>query len=440
MTVKLKAYDDATGKSRVITAAQAVALLGVGGVVDDPVVKTANFNADRNVRYTLSASFSFTAFLPSVGLVNGDFVEFIGTGVSPTGQVIIDGNGNTLFASPISNLGGPYATMNYKVKELALAFRWDGANWYSLGGSITSYLATVLTNTVLLTDSAGSMQAIGLNNGDSALGRVENGEIQELRPWSVLHNLFKESSGVNRVVDSTSSGAVVLWQGNATLTNWLRCLNVRWQGPGAFVNLVVRGMAVTAASAEFSPMKLISNFALGRGNLILKGNDPLAAVGTRIITPSRDYSANYTDYILSWGEHVWVRYMEGNWHVLAPIRDGGATVDHRLTTTDAVANLIHDYPTEDNDRVIAYKVRVEALHATSGDSAFFDIAALFYRNGAGVITQKDVAFLNGPFKDAGAVAWDVTFTIATTHIEMRVTGDAGDTIRWRVTGSITENL
>lgn len=411
-----------------------------GVVVDDPVVKTANFNAARNTRYTLSASFSFTAFLPSAGLVNGDIVEFIGTGVSSTQQVIIDGNGNTLFASPISNLGGPYLTMNYRVKELALVFRWDGANWYSIGGSITSYLATVLTNGVLITDSAGSMQSAGLPNGDSVLGRIESSGIQELRSWSVLHNLFKEQVGVNRVVDSVSSGAVVTWQGNATLTNWLRCLNVRWMGPGALVNLVVRGMAVSAASADFSPMKLISNFANGRGNLILKSVDPLAVGGTQIRGPSRDYYGNYTDYILSWGEHVWVRYMEGFWHVLAPIRDGGATVDHRLTTTDAVANLIHDYPTEDNDRVIAYKVRVEALHAASGDSALFDIAALFYRDGAGTITQKNVTFLNGPFKDAGAVAWDVTFTIATTHIEMRVTGDAGDTIRWRVTGSITENL
>jgi hypothetical protein len=67
------------------------------------------------------------------------------------------------------------------------------------------------------------------------------------------------------------------------------------------------------------------------------------------------------------------------------------------------------------------------------------MTALSYRNGGGTVTSKDVMFTNGPFKDAGAAAWDVTINISGSNIEVQVTGEALHDIEWKINGFITEN-
>lgn len=120
---------------------------------------------------------------------------------------------------------------------------------------------------------------------------------------------------------------------------------------------------------------------------------------------------------------------------------GNTWVDAVLNTTSATATTIYSYATTANRHVIAFDLLIEAQANASGNIALFKITAACYRaNGPFTVVIKDVNFLNGPYKDAGAVAWNVTFDapFGGPVINVNVAGDTGVSIDWRVSGRIVE--
>ena len=126
---------------------------------------------------------------------------------------------------------------------------------------------------------------------------------------------------------------------------------------------------------------------------------------------------------------------------LASITDQ-VTIDAVLTTTTATATTIYSYATNLNNHIIAFDLLVEAKSNVTTDTASFVIAAIC-RRGSGIhtVVVKDIAFMNGPYRDLGATAWVVTFAVPGSgpNINIQVTGDSGESISWRITGKIVEH-
>jgi len=121
---------------------------------------------------------------------------------------------------------------------------------------------------------------------------------------------------------------------------------------------------------------------------------------------------------------------------------GQTFVDDTVITTTAAPTTIYSYTTASDNRIIALDILVEAQSNANTDTALFMIAAVAHRAaGAATVTIKDINFFNGPFQDAGAAAWDVTLTApgGGPTILIQVTGDAGESIDWRVTGKVVEH-
>jgi len=117
-------------------------------------------------------------------------------------------------------------------------------------------------------------------------------------------------------------------------------------------------------------------------------------------------------------------------------------IDKSIITTTSAATTIYSYTTTKNNCVIAFDLLVEAQSNANTDVAVFKISAVCHRaNGFSTVIVKDINFLNGPYRDAGAVAWDVTFSVpgGGPIINIKVAGDVGESIDWRLTGKITEH-
>ena len=414
------------------------------GVVDDPTVRTSNFTAVAFTRYFINSNSTVTVFMPAMP-ADGDIVAVCGIGNS-IGSTTINGNGaNFQLANTITS------PLSFGTRNLDLAFRYTTATgqWESIDTSVSSLLSygAPLSNTVVGSDGAGYAARVQLSNGDSVPGRVQNFEIQELRPWMQAHNLFGNYSD-NSVYD-TQTGTVAQWTPGSA-TPWYRAMLVQWDGAA---DLVVRSLKASPTSSDFRQDKILWNSTTNRVLTLnhIDSGAPLGGSESLYITGASGFAADSGyKYRVAPGEFVRLVWNpnQSAWLVLAPVRNGGLTVDAKVQTTAVAPTLLHTYTTSatvsptSTERIYAYKVRVQAIKTvgtTVGDAALFDIAALFYRNTAGTVVVKDVVFINGPYKDAGAAAWDVTFTISGSDIQMNVVGDAVDTIRWRVTGNITEH-
>lgn len=410
-----------------------------GGVQDDPTVRTSGFTAVANTRYFVNSNFVFTAFMPA-GPSDGDVVAFAGV-FNQTGTLTVNGNGTNIRPAPASV--GTGSSFAYRMQNLDVAFRYYSTTnlWECVSASVSSLTAGLPSYTVP-TISFGQVSRISLTGGYSVPGRLEFSEIQELFPWQQAHNLYASSTSPGTHQD-TATGVQSPWLFN---TQALRSHAIRWAGAS---DVIVRGLYPGSgpSDVELRHDKLIINDtgSLGTGtfrNIIWKKNDTSQSATYRVNFESAAPSTDFADYVQPPGTCVLIRWQPyiSQW-VLTPMVPSGR-IDRGVTTTNATATTIHTHQTQLNDRLIMYKAQVWALltaGTTVGDSALFDVAAMFRRDGAGVITLKDVTFVNGPFKDAGAAAWDVTFLISGTTIAMQVTGDSGDTIRWRVVGNITEH-
>jgi len=405
------------------------------GFTDDPVVKTAGFTAAPNTRYGLASNFgNYAVFLPPAPAV-GTIVAFQGVNFGG-GYVTFNGNGFNIVPFGGLNYWGIAATRLYTILELDVAFRFENGYWQSVSASLSSLFSGGQTNLVPICDANSNVGFVQMSNGDISLGRVESSVIQALRPWNVAHNLFVAASTAD-----TNTGSQTAWLGSLAA---LRNHAVYWQGTS---DVIVRGLSASLASADFRHDKWILNNTGADGNqtyknIIWKAEDTAATASNRIRHSSAKPSTDFSDYVQAPGEAVQLRYLEDHqrWFVISQPPSG--RIDRKEVTTSVTPTIIHAYTTQTNSRVISYKVQVQArktVGTTVGDSALFDVTALFERSSAGTVVSKDVAFVNGPYKDAGAAAWDVTFTISGSDIRMNVVGDAVDTIQWRVTGNITEH-
>jgi hypothetical protein len=121
---------------------------------------------------------------------------------------------------------------------------------------------------------------------------------------------------------------------------------------------------------------------------------------------------------------------------------GEETVDRTATSLSSSPVTIYSYATTVNNGLTQFDLLVGAQSNVNNDTASFRITAAFHRAaGAGTVTNKDVNFINGPYLDAGAAAWDVIFNISGGGpvIDVQVVGDAGESIDWRMTGKVVEH-
>jgi hypothetical protein len=126
--------------------------------------------------------------------------------------------------------------------------------------------------------------------------------------------------------------------------------------------------------------------------------------------------------------------------VLTILYPGQTVVDANVGTGSNTPTTIYTYPTTTDNTVITLDLLVQAKSNANTDVAVFKLVGVCHRaGGAATVTSKDLTFVNGPYRDAGAVAWNVTFLISGggPNIEVQVTGDIGESISWRVTGVVS---
>lgn len=116
---------------------------------------------------------------------------------------------------------------------------------------------------------------------------------------------------------------------------------------------------------------------------------------------------------------------------------GGPSISAAVQTTDDTPTTIHSYSTLNDSSSVLLKFTVHAIDAL-GNMGVWDVVAGAYRSNASVVTVKDVAYLNGPFKDSAASAWDVDVLVSGQDLNITVTGPAADTVDWGIIGEVTE--
>ena len=395
------------------------------GIVDDPTVRVATFTAAVNTRYFIDSTVAyFDIFFPPAP-AQGDVVAFVGIGIG-TGFRGFNPNPHSIRQSWNGNL---YAVgWGFRVAGLDVAFRFTGTIWEGFLASLSQTLLKGYgaSRNIFVGDSSNRPNVLQLPTSDGIPGRVENSEIQELRPYNVGHNLYSDSF----TTSNTDTGSQAAWMSSVA---GYRAPFIVWEGSA---DLIVRGMDTSSASDNFRQDKLILNNTAEPGantfkNIVWSMDDTGAINVYRVRHSGSVPSTGFSEYIQAPGEAVVLRYGWGNRWWLSALPPSGR-VDRKLATTSVTPAIIHTFTTRTNSRVIAYKVQVQArktVGTTVGDSALFDITVLCERSSAGTVVVKDVVFINGPYKDAGAAAWDVTFTISGSDIRMNVVGDAVDTIQ-----------
>jgi hypothetical protein len=113
--------------------------------------------------------------------------------------------------------------------------------------------------------------------------------------------------------------------------------------------------------------------------------------------------------------------------------------DISLVTTTATPAVAVTYTTTTNNSIVSFEFLVIARSASNETAAFKFVALAQRLVGATSVVIEDLAFLNGPYRSAGAAAWDVSVLASGggPDIHILVTG-ALDTISWRAFGTILE--
>jgi hypothetical protein len=112
----------------------------------------------------------------------------------------------------------------------------------------------------------------------------------------------------------------------------------------------------------------------------------------------------------------------------------GATafgVDERQAleeTTDGAAKtlMVFEIPA---GRLCRFSAVVTGRRAGNGDAYATRVEATFKR-GSGAASQVGATTVLATHNDGGAAAWAVTFDTSSTLVRLRVTGQAGATVRW----------
>ena len=295
-----------------------------------------------------------------------------------------------------------------------------------LFGTGTNRLMAISDTNTLLEVSVGTYQVVG-RTGTGSIGDLTMPTLD-----NILYSLASRTVATSSVTGTQNDFAP------QTAVNWRQA----WRcalNPGTA--LTVTGFAASPASIDFGLRKWIVNG--GTATITLNHEDSGSTAANRITTPDGQ------PYEILPGYSVYLFYDEaaGRWK---PISDsqGRATqvaratgvtelLDATVTTTDATVTTIATFSTLANDTTSRFKFQIQALETSTGDAALFDVSALGYRNTGGSVSIKDLAFLNGPFRDQGA--WNVTLNVSTQDIQIQVTGEAAKTIKWRINGHVQED-
>jgi hypothetical protein len=109
------------------------------------------------------------------------------------------------------------------------------------------------------------------------------------------------------------------------------------------------------------------------------------------------------------------------------IGHSGATV----ATTDATATLLKSYAMTTNSRQYVLRCQVHAVGDVAvGNSALYDLAIVYTRSDAGVLTQRLATVT--PLYETNA-AYNVTATLNGSNLEIKGVGAAATNLRWHLT-------
>ncbi len=115
---------------------------------------------------------------------------------------------------------------------------------------------------------------------------------------------------------------------------------------------------------------------------------------------------------------------------------GDVQIVAELNTSNATPATIHTYTMSTSGRAtIAYDILVTATTQLGGSAVFKIVAAFDTDNNGQNITERDITYVNGPFRDN--VNWDVNFNISGQSINLQVVGDSTNPQRWEVVGYIS---
>lgn len=117
------------------------------------------------------------------------------------------------------------------------------------------------------------------------------------------------------------------------------------------------------------------------------------------------------------------------------VYSGQISVDQRLRTTSATATEIWRATLA---QLTLYRARLELLgvDAGNGNARYIQATVVAKRVGAGaVLVGAPSVVVN--VQDAGASTWAITANVSGNDFVVTVTGQAGRTIDWRLSGSIT---
>jgi hypothetical protein len=104
------------------------------------------------------------------------------------------------------------------------------------------------------------------------------------------------------------------------------------------------------------------------------------------------------------------------------IRHGTVSTTNATQTTVASVTL-------SSNTTYWVRARVIGRNGTT-DRAFYEVAALVYRDGGGATIEGSVATLMTAIESGGAAAWDVTITVSGNDARVSVTGAAATNINW----------
>lgn len=108
-----------------------------------------------------------------------------------------------------------------------------------------------------------------------------------------------------------------------------------------------------------------------------------------------------------------------------------------VQTTNNIPTTLATYATATNGRVIALRAKIIARETTGTEDVGHWLAEVtIKRNSAGVVTVSEDLIIKS-FKDN--VNWDIQFTVSGTNVLVRVVGDVGNTVEWRLIGSVSEH-
>ena len=109
-----------------------------------------------------------------------------------------------------------------------------------------------------------------------------------------------------------------------------------------------------------------------------------------------------------------------------------ATTDATTTTLQIAAGLLPD-------SICFVEGQLVAREPATGDHKIWKIGVVAERAASGTVTVVGSPTITPVSEDAGAAAWSATLLGGTGTLNLRVTGEAGKTIRWVSSGWRTEN-